>query len=152
MKQFFSDLSNACGLYKGQGLNHENQTFTGEFNLKSLLGGKGFSIRFTARGADGSIFHREESTIAPAMTEKLTLWNFNSNTPALIAHELRSTNLKPNCKACFIFGFNDVNDMNSFREEVALDIWNNGDVSYTYSWAMPGQEFKERSGVRMQLQ
>lgn len=56
---------------------------------------------------------------------------------------------KANAKASYVFGFNQPNDTNAFREEVAVDIWSNGEMSYTYSWGMPGGEFKERSGVRM---
>ncbi len=52
-------------------------------------------------------------------------------------------------KRTFTFGFNTPSDRSTFREEITLDLWPNQELSYTYSWGMPGGEFKERSGVRM---
>ena len=40
-------------------------------------------------------------------------------------------------------------DKNSFRMAVALTRWPDGDISYVYSWGLPGGEFAERPGVRM---
>ncbi|MEQ1723551.1 MAG: VOC family protein [Pseudobdellovibrio sp.] len=151
MKQTLQILNSICGTYQGEGTNHEDQVFNAIFKLKPLFNGKGFSLQFTATGKDGTVFHKEESTLALALNEKLTLWNFNTNSPALIAHELKTSAIRPDCKASLLFGFNEISDVKSFREEVALDIWNNGEVSYTYSWAMPGGEFKERSSVRMKI-
>lgn len=149
MKETFEILSKTCGSYVGEGINHEGQAFTGRFLLKPILDGRGFAIEFSATRKDGTVYHKEESRIAPSLGEKLTLWNFNTNTPGLVPHELRSLKPKSESIASFVFGFNQPTDSKSFREEVALDIWNNGEVSYTYSWGLPGGEFKERSGVRM---
>jgi hypothetical protein len=142
-------LENACGTYIGEGINHEGQIFSGTFQLRSILDGRGFAIQFFAVANDGAIYHQEESIIAPAISQSLTLWNFNSNNPALLAHEIRNYPTKVDASNSLVFGFNRLDDRDLFREEIALDIWQNGDVSYTYSWGMPGGDFKERSGVRM---
>ncbi len=149
MKEILNVLSNAVGSYTGKGINHEGQPFKGTFSLKPILNGIGYQIQFVATGSDGMTYHQEVSTIAPSMTEKLTLWNFNSNSPALLGHELKSITPKTGALASFVFGFNLPTDADSFREEITLDIWQNKEISYTYSWGMPGGEFKERSGVRM---
>lgn len=149
MKEILNQLSAATGFYTGEGINHEGQPFLGSLSLLPILDGRGFSLKFTATGKDGTVYHKEESTIAPSMSEAMTLWNFNSNTPGLLAHELRKTPAKAKAKASYVFGFNKPEEINAFREEVAVDIWENGELSYTYSWGMPGGEFKERSGVRM---
>jgi hypothetical protein len=149
MKEILETLKKACGVYLGEGINHEGQTFTGRLSLEPLLAGRGFQINFSATEKDGKLYHQEASTIAPAMTEKLTLWNFNTNTPGLVPHELRSASAKPSAISSLVFGFNSPQDDKAFREEVALDIWDSNSISYTYSWGMPGGEFKERSGVRM---
>jgi len=149
MKETFEALKKASGTYEGEGINHEGQSFRGKFSLKPILGGRGFAINFSATGKDGTVYHQEESTVAPAMSEKLTLWNFNTNMPCILAHELRSTESRKNSAHRLVFGFNQASDAKAFREEIAIDIWDNGDLSYTYSWGMPGGEFKERSGVRM---
>ena len=87
-------LSKTIGYYQGEGINHEGQPFVGSFSLQPLLDGRGFSIKFTATGKDGTVYHKEESTIALSLNEKLTLWNLNTNMPGLTPHELRSTNVK----------------------------------------------------------
>lgn len=149
MKTILSQLNDMVGTYVGEGINHENQPFTGHLELKSVLGGRGFQLKFTATGKNGMSFHQEESTIAPSIQEKLTLWNFNTNTPGLVPHELRTSDTKPNSMASLVFGFNKPEDKNTFREEVALDIWDKVTLSYAYSWGLPGGDFQERSGVKM---
>lgn len=149
MNEILASLKKACGIYIGNGINHEGQPFTGRLSLEPILAGRGFQIHFSATGKDGTLYHQEISTIAPAMTEKLILWNFNTNVPGLVPHELRSTVAKSSAVSSLVFGFNTPQDEKTFREEIALDVWDDNSISYTYSWGMPGGEFKERSGVRM---
>lgn len=149
MKTILLQLNEMVGTYVGEGTNHENQPFTGQLELKPVLGGRGIQLKFSATGKDGKLYHQEESMIAPSIQEKLTLWNFNTNTPGLVPHELRTTEIKPNTLMSLVFGFNKPEDKNTFREEVALDIWDKLSLSYTYSWGLPGDDFQERSGVRM---
>lgn len=144
MNEILKTLSTVVGYYEGEGINHEGQSFTGRLSLQPILDGRGFTIKFSATGKNGTVYHQEESTIAPSINEKLVLWNLNTNTPGMVAHELRDSQPKS-----LVFGFNQRTDTSKFREEIALDILNDGGVSYTYSWGMPGGEFKERSGVHM---
>lgn len=51
--------------------------------------------------------------------------------------------------ASFSFGYNNVADRSSFRDEIALDLWDEASLSYTYSWGLPGGDFQERSTVRL---
>lgn len=147
--KYLSNLNKYIGHYKGKGINHEKQSFTGLLSITSVLDKRGFEINFNAVGKDGSIYHKEKSIIAPAIDEKLCLWNLNTNTPGLIPHSLKSAEPRNGSLITFVFGFNDVDNINAFREEIALDLWGNGDITYTYSWGLPGGEFQERSGVRM---
>lgn len=149
MKEILNQLAAATGFYTGEGINHEGQPFIGNLSLQPILDGRGFSLKFTATGKDETVYHKEESTLALSMSETMTLWNLNSNSPGLLAHEFRKTPTKADAHASYVFGFNKPDEINVFREEVALDVWSSGDLSYTYSWGMPNGEFKERSGVRM---
>jgi ketosteroid isomerase-like protein len=152
MKTTLSQLKEMVGTYVGDGINHEGQPFVGRLQIESLLNGRGLNVKFTATGRDGKLYHKEDSTIAPSIQEKLTLWNFNTNTPGLVPHELRKSDAKAGAQLSLVFGFNLPTDKNTFREEVALDIWDKNSLSYTYSWGLPGGEFQERSGVRMTKQ
>lgn len=149
MKTTLSELNEMVGTYSGDGINHEGQPFAGLLQIESLLDGRGFNVKFTATGKDGKVYHKEVSTIAPSIQDKLTLWNFNTNTPGLVPHELRKSDAKADAQLSLVFGFNPSSDKSIFREEVALDIWDKNSLSYTYSWGLPGGEFQERSGVRM---
>lgn len=149
MKTTLSQLSEMVGTYVGEGLNHEKQAFIGCLEIENLLDGRGFNVKFTATGKDGKVFHEEVSTMAPSIQGKLTLWNFNTNTQGLVPHELRKSDTKAGAQLSLVFGFNQPSDKGTFREEVALDIWDQSSVSYTYSWGLPGGEFQERSSARM---
>ena len=143
-----SELQKYVGNYTGQGINHDNQKFTGELIVESIVGRRGALLTFTATGEDGTVYHEEKSTISPSMDEKILMWNFNSNVPGLVPHELKKSEAIENGSK-FIFGFNDKSNENAFREEIALELYNNGDIGYHYSWGLPHGEFKERSGLVM---
>jgi ketosteroid isomerase-like protein len=149
MKDILETLSKVIGCYEGEGINHEGQPFIGRLALQPVLDGRGFTIKFSATGKEGTVYHQEESTIAPSINEKLVLWNFNTNTPGMVAHELRDSQAKTGVAKSLVFGFNQPMDTSTFREEIALDILSDSGISYTYSWGLPGGEFQERSGVRM---
>ncbi len=149
MKTLLSQLNETIGTYVGEGTNHEGQIFTGRLQIQPLLENRGSQLHFSAIGKDGTVYHKEDSMIAPSIQEKLTLWNFNTNSPGLVPHELRKSDAKDGAQLSLVFGFNQPSDKSTFREEVTLDIWDKNSLSYTYSWGLPGGEFQERSGVRM---
>jgi len=142
------EIQNFLGNFSGHGVNHDNQKFKGEITLESIVGQKGVLLTFVATGEDGTIYHQEKSLISPSMDEKINMWNFNSNVPGLVPHELRSS--EPTDKSVkFVFGFNHPTDSNAFREEITLELHKSGNVGYHYSWGLPQGDFKERSGLEM---
>lgn len=152
MTTTLSQLNEMVGIYVGDGINHEGQPFVGRLQIENLLDGRGFHVKFTATGRDGEAYHREESTIAPSSQGVLTLWNFNTNTPGVVPHELGKSDKRSGSQLTLIFGFGQPSDKSTFREEVTLEIWDGNSLSYTYSWGLPGGEFQERSSVRMTKQ
>ncbi|MBX3033570.1 MAG: VOC family protein [Bdellovibrionaceae bacterium] len=148
MKDIVNALIARKGEYEGQGINHEGQPFTGGLSLMPAVKGSGASIAFTATGADGTVYHHEQSLIALNMADSLCLWNLNTNTPGLVEHGYRrEENLDGGLS--YVFGFGEPEVRNSFREEIGIDLWKNGEISYRYSWGMPGGDFQPRSSVRM---
>lgn len=150
MKNMLAQLREFAGVYRGQGTNHENEPFTGTLTLEPILEGMGFTIQFKATAPDGTAYQQEYSTIAPSMQNRLCLWNLNSNVPGVVVHELRRSESENGSLQSYIFGFGEPADETSFREEVTLELWRDGSLSYRYAWGMPGGAFKARSGVRMQ--
>ena len=141
-------LKKFVGSYIGVGINHEEQKFNGTFNLQYSAELKSFRITFKATGSQGDVFHYEESTLAPSLMQKWTLWNLNSNTPGLAAHELTEA-LQTDQAYILTFTFGDITQTKSFRETVQLSLNSDQSLAYTYSWGMPGGEFKKRSTVQM---
>jgi hypothetical protein len=144
-------LKECCGDYRGTGLNHEQQKFDATFTLEPLIGGKGFAIRFKATSEKGVVYHEEHSVIAQTIDGTLGLWNLNSNVPALLAHSFRRAEKSNEGGQHWVFGIGTPNDRESFREEITLELFPDGDVGYRYAWGMPGGDFGPRSGVRMTL-
>jgi hypothetical protein len=56
-------------------------------------------------------------------------------------YELRDYKRIPNTKDILIFGFGERDSMCDFREELTIELWDNGDLSYNYFWGMPNGEF-----------
>ena len=143
-----TELKKYIGEYSGEGINHEQQKFLAEFKLGKIVSGKGFELNFLAKGTDGSMFHEEKSLLCSSLDETLTLWNFNNNCPGLVPHKLDSVK-KTDGGLELKFNYNDLSNQNLFREEVKLQLFDDGNMGYHYSWGMPEGEFKERSGLVM---
>lgn len=151
------------GRYEGIGKNHEEKQFKGMLHLSSIVNNKGIAFKYKAVGIEGNEFnnlkalyneetvlYNEEHTIICNDNEnKLALWTLNNNIGTLARFELRRfRQISPN-HTLFIFGFGDPEDNNIFREEISIELWNNGDLSYNYSWGEAGGLFLVRSTVRM---
>lgn len=132
----------------GNGVNHEKQPFKGSIEIKPVASGKGAQLIFKAIGNDGSVFHEETSLIGPGFDGKPCLFVLSNNHPAITPHQLKSQNNTGGTHS-YVFGFGDIANQNSFREEIHLDLFEDGSIGYKYSWGLPGGEFAERSGVKM---
>jgi len=139
----------ATGHYTGQGINHENERFTGDFKIEPVLGGRAVQIRYRATGEDGTVYHEELTLIAPALDESLQLTTLNTNLPGMITHQFSGRKPELGAKEGFVFNYNDPADSKVFREEICLGLYANGDIGYRYSWGMPGGDFAFRSSVRL---
>lgn len=149
MKSIFGEIENLIGSYRGQGINHDGVAFEGAFTLTKKFGGRVFTITFLAKGKDGTVFHQEESSIALTDKDTIGLFNFNSNTPSLLVHELHRQSSTAEKPVSLAFRYGNFENTNGFREEIALEQYASGEVSYGYSWGLPGSEFKARSSVKM---
>ena len=142
-------LQKCSGTYVGQGVNHEGQAFTGTLVLLPKFDGKGFTLDFTAKGADGSVYHREHSLLGPTPSQKISLWVMSTNHPGVMEHTLTEREATPGAEASLFFQMGDLKNRDTFREEIVLDLWPGGDLSYRYFYGVSGGDFQERSGARM---
>jgi hypothetical protein len=144
----FHQVSLLKASYLGSGVNHENQKFHGRIQFEPVAQGKGFQIQFQAVGTDGTTYHQETTLLGPALDGKPCLFVLSNNHPGVTPHPLKTSEQTVEGHR-YIFGFGDVTDTQSFREEISLEIFHHGSVEYKYSWGLPGGEFQERSGVQM---
>ena len=91
MANMIAKLANRSGVYEGRGLNHEGQPFTGKLIVSPLLDGRGVAVQFRATGDDGTLYHEENTTIAPKLSGGLGLFNLNTNMPGLVPHDRASS-------------------------------------------------------------
>ena len=149
MKNLISTLLSYQGQYRGTGINHDNQEFTGELHLSPIIDSKGVELRFVATGNDGTIYHQEKTLIAPNESESISLWTLNNNVPHLYEHKIKDTDTVDGASHTLMFVHNNPEDSSQFRETISIDLWPNGDLSYSYAWGLLGGDFQDRSGLRM---
>ena len=151
------------GHYMGVGVNHENKEFKGDFEMLPIVNKKGIFIEYKSIGTSGvefnkpeslynidTILHNEEHTIiAYDSNNQLSLWTLSSNIATFVKFELRRYKHISAKRHLFIFGFGNPENSNIYREEITLEIWDNGDISYNYSWGEPEGHFISRSTIRM---
>ena len=138
-------LNRSCA---GTGVNHEKQNFNGTIHFSPVTGGKGTHLHFKAVGSDGAVFHEESSLLGTGFDGKPCLFVLSNNHPGVTPHTLKKSEVTEQGQF-FVFGFGNTADEKSFREEIALTLFNDGAVEYKYFWGMPGGEFAERSGAKM---
>ncbi len=156
-------LRKRAGNYMGQGVNHEHKKFKGNLELRSIVNDKGLSIKYKAIGIEGIefnnettlynedtiLYNEEHSVICSDSNNQLSLWTLNNNIGTMVKFELRRFRQVSSKRSLFIFGYGDPEDNTVFREEISLELWENGDLSYNYSWGENGGHFLSRSTIRM---
>lgn len=142
-------LEKYFGLYKGQGTNHSEAGFLGELELMPLLDGKALRLNYIAMDDHGQVLHREYSTLAPDENGLLCLWNLNSNTPGLLCHSLSAEEYTTEGNHLMHFEYGKPDQHEQFREQVTLTLHAGGAISYDYAWGLPGEDFEERSSIKV---
>lgn len=162
-KDLIKVLINCEGTYLGSGTNHENKEFQGTLVLKPIVNNRGVSLKYKAVGMHGNEFNKETTLynkdtvlyneeytiICYDSQNELSLWTLNNNVGTMERFDLRRFRRISGNRSLFIFGFGDPDDNSVFREEISIESWENGDMSYNYSWGEAGGHFLSRSTIRM---
>ena len=141
-------LSRSFGTYRGRGVNHEGQNFTGDFVLACALPEKVASVSSTATGDRGEVYHDERSWVGFDIAGQLVLYVASNNHPGITPHLFHGVEEKSGQKD-IVFRFGDPKDQNSFREEITFSFFADGGVAHQYAWGLPGGSFEPRSGSKM---
>lgn len=149
MNEIIELLSSRCGRYEGRGLNNERQVFYGELEMECVVKNCGIAIAFKAIGEDRNVYHEEQSLITLNNMHELYFYTLSSNTDYMLPMEFRKHEQIDYARSSITFGYGMANDVSSFREEVSILLWYNGDLEYIYRWGIPGGDFRLRSKTRM---
>lgn len=149
MNEILDMLSRKCGKYEGMGVNDENQRFYGELDLDCIVENSAILINFKAIGEDKKLYHEEHSLIAMNHAKELYLYSLSSNVLYMIPLEFRRHEQIDYARSSITFGYGLASDVYSYRQEISILLWYNGDIEYIYRWGVPGGSFKLRSKIRM---
>ncbi len=133
------------GKYAGWGMNDNHQEFTGELSLTPVVNNFGINIAFKATAEDGSIVNEESTLIALDSENKLTMWTLNSNFNTTVIFDFKFHKRIRPAKDIVVFGYGSAEENEHTREEISIEFWDNGDLTYTYFWGMPNGEFMKHS-------
>ena len=156
-------LIKSSGVYKGTGTNLEKQEFKGMLTITPIATRNGVYIEYAAVGTAGTeynndanlysldtmYFHEEHTIVAKDNKNHLCMWTLSNVHPTMSLFKLRRMRHIPDEKTIMIFGFGTVEESSVFREEISIEISENGELVYTYSWGESDGSYLSRHSARM---
>jgi hypothetical protein len=144
------------GRYIGHGTNHEGEDFVGHLEIEPLAGERAVLLRYRAVRADGVSLHEETTLLGFTVTEELCLWPVMQELPFIVPHHLRvatalagetpGANGANGAKGiAAVFASGPADELDRFREEIAIDVGEHGELVIAHSWGLPGKAFALRS-------
>jgi hypothetical protein len=128
--------------FSGHGKNHQGDIFSASMKIKITFDSTTAEISFSASDTEQT-FHTERTWIAEdLLTGVLGLWTISTNTPGVLHHRLLKDEMVGTEKRRFTFGLGNADDMSRFRQEIQLDLMNDGQLSYRYFWGVPHEALK----------
>ena len=144
-----TSLLRRVGAYEGHGINHEDEPFFAELDVRPLQNEQGVTMKFRAIGVDGTVYHDERTWVARDPAGQVGLWSLHSNAAGVRVHRQRHGGVVGGAEHTWVFGFGDPLDRRQFRQEVAIDVWPDGDLSYRVAWGLPGGDHTPRTVARL---
>ena len=135
-------LGTWSGIWEGDGINHEQQSFHAVLVARPLFGNQSIILWFRAAGLDGKRYHEEVSLLGPGIDTALSMASVNSNMPFVqqfVAHALAQAEIVE-------VHHGDHSNVQSFRETVSLQE-QGGNIRMSFLWGMPGEQVVPRSSV-----
>ncbi len=140
-------LAEAAGTYRGEGINHADEKFVGEFTLTSNLDSLLIEISFRAVEADGvGAFHEERTWITEDLLKSgVGMWTVSTNTPGVLQLRLVEDSSDGSYSTRVVFRLGEPEDRSRFREEISLSLRHDKAIEYAYSWGVPHEKFAPKS-------
>ena len=142
-------LTSGPTAFRGEGMNHENESFIGELKVQSLEDGRAALLRYTATLLTGNVVHSESTLLGTGPDGKLSLWPVMSEVPVVLPHTELMNKTESGRYVSAVFGSGARDDSAIFREEISIQINSDGSLVYSHAWGLPGGNFEDRSSCRM---
>ena len=142
-------LSNGPALFSGPGINHEGENFVGRLEILNLIGGKGLLLHYTATRSDGRLVHEESTLLSTNNEQDLCLWPVMEELPFVLPHPEFSRSTREDGTLVVVFASGPRSSSEIFREEIAIEASEDGSISYSHAWGMPGGSFEARSKCKL---
>ena len=146
---FLGVLTSGPTAFRGEGMNHESESFIGELKVQSLEGGRAALLRYTATLFTGNVVHSESTLLGTGPDGRLCLWPVMSELPVILPHTEVMNKTESGKYALAVFGSGERDDSARFREEISIQINSNGSLVYAHAWGLPGGNFEDRSSCSM---
>ena len=135
--------------FRGEGVNEDSESFTGQLKVLVLEGGRAALLSYTATLSTGIVVHTESTLLGTSPNGKLCLWPVMSEIPVVLPHvEVMSKIDTPN-QVVTVFGSGPREVSTCFREEITIQVNSDGSLVYAHAWGLPGGTFEDRSSCRM---
>ena len=142
-------LSNGPVFFTGGGINHEGENFLGRMEIRKLVGGKGILLHYTATRDDGILVHEESTLLSTNDKQDLCLWPVMEELPFVLPHPELSSSVRENGTLVVVFASAPRSFTEVFREEITFESNQDGSISYSHAWGMPGGSFEARSSCKL---
>ena len=142
-------LASGPKAFRGEGVNHENESFIGALTVQPLEGGRAVLLSYTATLATGTIVHSESTLLGAGPDGKLCLWPVMSELPMVLPHKELTTKSESESVMLAVFSSGSRHDLAKFREEISIRVNSNGSLVYAHAWGLPGGNFEDRSSCSM---
>lgn len=142
-------LASGPAHYRGQGINHEGEYFTGELRVQVLEAGRAVLLSYAASLDDGTVVHTESALLATAADGRQCLWPMMSELPGVIPHIEEPSKSVAGGQPRAVFATGPREDTAVFREEITLAFMDGGSLIYAHAWGLPGGGFEDRSSCTL---
>ena len=142
-------LASGPNAFRGEGMNHENESFIGALRVQSLEGGRAVMLSYLATLETGTVVHSESTLLGAGPDGKLCLWPVMPELPVVLPHTQVMTKAESGKYTLAVFGSGSREDSAEFREEISIRVNSDGSLVYAHAWGLPGGSFEDRSSCSM---
>ena len=139
LPNIFDQFRSRSGHYEGEGMDGDGEQLASQLTIDAMQAGNGIAVTLMATRSDGTLYHDERALLVSGASNYITLTNTFPNIHELALHATKA--LDDGGIRC-MFRRGDVKRKSSLPIELAIELWGNGDVGFSYTWGLAGQPYR----------